>query len=364
MLEQNSKEIHVYVGTYTSSNNNKGIYVYRINSDSGALEFVSTTEGIENPSFLDIDSQRKHLYSVNEVGEFSGEASGGVTAFSIDSKTGKLTYLNQQSSQGKGPCHLSVDKTGQYVLVANYGGGSVSILPIQRNGQIGEATDFVQHQGSSVNQNRQQEPHAHSIMIDPNNRYAFAADLGVDKILIYQLDLAAGKLIPNEHPWVSITPGAGPRHFAFTPNGEYAYLINELDSTITAFTYDNSQGNLNQIQTVPTLPDDFEDVSHCADIHVSPSGKFVYGSNRGHDSLVIFKIEDTGHLSYVDHQLTLGQNPRNFAIDPTGTFLLAANQSTNNIVTFRIDQQTGKLTSTGNIVEVPMPVCIKMIYLP
>ena len=210
MLEQNSKEIHVYVGTYTNSSNNKGIYVYRINSDSGALEFVSTTEGIENPSFLDIDSQRKHLYSVNEVGEFSGEASGAVTAFSIDSKTGKLTYLNQQSSQGKGPCHLSVDKTGQYVLVANYGGGSVSILPIQRDGQIGEATDFVQHQGSSVNQNRQQEPHAHSIMIDPNNRYAFAADLGVDKILIYQLDLAAGKLIPNEHPWVSITPGAGP----------------------------------------------------------------------------------------------------------------------------------------------------------
>jgi len=364
MPEQNSKEIYVYVGTYTNSGKSKGIYVYRISLDSGALQFVSVTEGIENPSFLDIDSQRKHLYSVNEVGEFAGESSGAVTAFSIDSETGELTYLNQQSSRGNGPCHLSIDKTDRYVLVANYGGGSVSILPIQQDGQIGEATDFVQHQGSSANPNRQQEPHAHSIMLGPGNKYAFAADLGVDKILIYQLDLDAGKLIPNDHPWASITPGAGPRHFAFTPNGEYAYLINELDSTMTAFTYDASQGKLSQIQTVPTLPDDFEDVSHCADVHVSPSGKFVYGSNRGHDSLVIFKIEDTGHLSYVGHQLTLGQNPRNFAIDPTGTFLLAANQSTDNIVTFRIDQQTGELTSTGNIVEVPMPVCIKMIYLP
>ena len=364
MPEQNNKQIYVYVGTYTNGNNSKGIYVYRINSDSGALEFVSTTERIENPSFLDIDSQRKYLYSVNEVGEFSGQASGAVTAFSINSKTGELTYLNQQASRGEGPCHLSVDKTSQYVLVANYGGGSVSMLPIQQDGQIGEATDFVQHQGSSIDPNRQQEPHAHSIMIDPHNKYAFAADLGLDKILIYQLDLAAGKLIPNDRPWTLITPGAGPRHFAFTPNGEYAYLINELDSTITAFTYDTSEGNLDQIQTVPTLPSDFENISHCADIHVSPSGKFVYGSNRGHDSLVIFKIEDTGHLSYVDHQSTLGQNPRNFAIDHTGTFLLAANQSTNNIITFKIDQRTGKLTSTGNIVEVPMPVCIKMIYLP
>jgi len=360
MTNQNN-EILVYIGTYTHGES-EGIYVYRMDKSSGALEFSSKATGVENPSFLAIGPQQRYLYAVNEIGQFAGKPSGAVSAFSIDPETWELTFLNQQSSHGTAPCHLCVDKTGQFVLVANYGGGSVCVLPIQDDGSLGEASDFIQHEGKSVNPRRQESPHAHSIIMGPNNQYAFAADLGLDKIMIYQLDLTSGKLKPNDEPWAAVKPGAGPRHFDFHPNGKYAYLINEIDNTITAFTYDETNGTLNEIQAVPTLPEDFTDTSHCADIHVAPSGKFVYGSNRGHDSIVIFAIDEaTGRLTFVDHESVRGQNPRNFAIDPTGTFLLSANQSTDNIVTFRIDQQTGKLTPTGQVTEVPAPVCLKMI---
>ena len=363
MTKQNNEEILVYIGTYTSGKS-EGIYVYRLEQSSGTLSFASKATGVDNPSFLAIHPQQHYLYAVNEIGEFAGKPSGAVSAFSIEEKTGELTYLNQQPSHGTSPCHLSVDKTGQFVLVANYGGGSVCVLPIQDDGQLGEATDFIQHQGSSVNPQRQESPHAHSITQDAANRCAFAADLGLDKIMIYQLDLTQGKLKPNDEPWVQVKGGAGPRHFDFHPNGKYAYLINELDNTLIAFTYDETRGTLREIQTVPTLPDDFEGTSHTADVHVSPSGKFVYGSNRGHDSIVIFAIdEDTGKLTYVGHELTQGKSPRNFAIDPTGTFLLAANHSTDTIVTFRIDQQTGRLMPTGHVTEVPTPVCLKIIHI-
>ena len=372
MAKQHDYEMLVYVGTYTSGKS-EGIYVYRMDKSTSALEFVSKTTGVDNPSFLAIHPQQSYLYAVNEIGEFAGKPSGAVSAFSIDPKTGKLTYLNQQPSHGPGPCHLSIDKTGKFVLVANYSGGSVCVLPIQDDGRLGEATDFIQHQGSSVNPRRQEGPHAHSITLSPDNRYVFAADLGLDKIMIYQFDLAAGKLKPNDEPCVEVKPGAGPRHFDFHPNSRYAYLINELDNTIIAYAYDEVNGTLKEIQTVPTLPKDFEDVSHCADVHVSPSGKFVYGSNRGHDSIVIFAIdaetgaqshpENRGKLTYVGHEPTQGKTPRNFAIDPTGTFLLAANQATDTIITFRIDQQTGKLTPTGHVTEVPQPVCLKIIHL-
>ncbi len=359
--KQNNEDTLVYVGTYTHGES-EGIYVYRIDLFSGAMELVSKATGVDNPSFLAIHPQQRYLYAVNEIGEFAGKPSGAVSAFSIEEKTGELTYLNQQPSHGTGPCYLSVDKTGQFVLVANYGGGSVSVLPIQDDGQLGEATDFVQHQGKSVNPQRQEGPHAHSVILGPTNRYAFVADLGLDKIMVYQLDLTKGKLIPNDEPFCQVKAGAGPRHFAFHPNGRYAYLINELDNTFVAFTYDEINGTLKEVQTVPTLLGDFEDTSYCADVHVSPSGKFVYGSNRGHDSIVIFAIdEDTGKLTYVGHELTQGKTPRGFAIDPTGTFLLAANQSTDTIVTFRIEQQTGKLTPTGCVAKVPAPVCLKVV---
>ena len=363
MSKQNNEEILVYIGTYTRGRS-EGIYVYRMKKSSGALEFVSVAKGINNPSFVAIDPQKRYLYAVSEVGGGANKPSGAVNAFSIDPATGGLIYLNQQSSRGNGPCHLSVDQTGRFVIVVNYGSGSVSVLPIHSDGKLGEATDFVQHQGSSVNPRRQSGPHAHSVTLDRANRYAFVADLGMDKIMIYQIDLTQGKLKPNDEPWAKVKPGAGPRHFAFHPSDRYAYVINEIDSTLTAFTYDGAHGRLREIQTVPTLPEDFSDTSHCADVHVSPSGKFIYGSNRGHDSIVIFEIdEDTGKLTYAGHESTQGKTPRNFAIDPTGTFLLAANQDTDNIVTFQIDQQTGKLTSTGHITEVPTPVCLKMIHI-
>jgi len=355
------EEMLVYVGTYTRGRS-EGIYVYRLDPSSGALEFASKATGLNNPSFLAIDPAQRYLYSVNEVSEFAGKPTGAVSAFSIDHKTWELAYLNTESSLGAGPCYLTVDQTGRFVLVANYSSGSVCALPIQDDGKLGEATGFVQHHGSSVNPRRQKGPHAHSIVLDPANRYAFAADLGLDKIMIYKFDSTHGKLKPNDVPWAKVKDGAGPRHFAFHPSCRYAYLINELDNTLIAFAYDETHGMLRELQTVPALPEDFAGRSYCADVHVHQSGRFVYGSNRGHDSIVIYGIdESTGKLTYVDHEPTQGKNPRNFAIDPTGTFLLAANQDSDNIVTFHIDQKTGRLTSTGNVAEVPTPVCLKMI---
>ncbi len=360
MIKRDNEEILVYIGTYTGGKS-QGIYVYRMDPASGALEFSSMAAGVDNPSYLDFDPQRRYLYAVNEATEFAGKPSGAVSAFSIDTATGKLTYLNQQPSHGGLPCHLSVDQQRKYLLVANYLGGSLCVLPILADGQLGEATDLVSHEGSSVNPGRQGSPHAHSITLDPANRYAFAADLGLDKIMIYQLDLTQGKLRPNDEPWAQVHAGAGPRHFAFHPSLRYAYVINELDSTMSAFTYDDTNGTLKEIQSLSTLPEDFEGTNYPADVHVSPSGNFLYGSNRGHDSIVIYSIdEDTGRLTYVDCEPTQGKNPRNFAIDPTGTLLLAANQDTDNVVTFRIDPETGGLMGTGNVAEVPTPVCLKM----
>ena len=361
MSEQNEGQTLVYVGTYTGGKS-EGIYVYRMDSASGALELASKATGIENPSFLAIAPGKRSLYAVAEVGGSSGRPGGAVSAYSIAPGSGQLTYLNQQPTLGDGPCHLSVDHTGKYVLVANYGSGSLCVLPIESDGRLGESTDFVQHEGSSVDPQRQEGPHAHSITIDAANRFAFAPDLGIDKVMIYRLDLTRGKLVPSDQRFAQIRAGAGPRHFDFHPGGGYAYVINELDSTVTAFAYDGSNGSLRQLQTVSTLPEDFEGTSHTADVHVAPSGRFLYGSNRGHDSIAVFAIdESTGELSFVDREPTQGETPRNFAIDPTGAFLLAANQRTDNIVTFRIDQQSGRLESTGHVAEVPTPVCLKFL---
>lgn len=363
MTGKNNKEILAYVGTYTHGRN-EGIYVYRLDPSSGAPELISKAGGADNPTFLTFHPQQMCLYAVNEMAESAGKPGGAVSAFAIEPKTGELAFLNQQSTLGNGPCYVSVDQTGRYALVANYGSGSVCILPIQPDGRLGEATDFVQHQGSSVNPERQEGPHAHCFIPDPSNRYAFAVDLGLDKILVYQLDLTHGKLKPNDEPWAQVRLGAGPRHLTFHPNGRYAYVINELDSTLIAFTYDGTRGTLREMQTVCAIPEEFEDTNYCADVHVSPSGRFLYGSNRGHDSIVIFAIdEDTGELTCVDYEPTQGGWPRNFAIDPTGTLLLAANQNGDNIVSFRIDQQTGRLAPTGQVAEVPTPVCVKFLTI-
>ncbi len=361
IAKQVIKEVFLYVGTYASARK-EGIYVYRMDLSSGALKLVSSVKGVVNPTFLAFDPQQRYLYAVNEVSRFADKPGGAVSAFRIDRKTGELTYLNQQSSGGAGPCHLSVDKKGKCVIVANYAGGSVSVLPIQHDGRLGKVTDVLRHQGSSVNPQRQEGPHPHSVNLDPANRYVFVPDLGLDKIMIYKLDLTLGKLKPNDEPYVHVKPGAGPRHFAFHSNGRYAYVINELNSTLTVFAYDEKHGRLKAIQTVSTLPEGFNGRSTCADVHISPSGKFIYGSNRGHDSIVIFAIdEDTGKLTHAGHEPTQGRTPRNFALDPTGTFLLAANQNSNTIVIFRIHRRTGKVLSTGHVAEVPRPVCLKML---
>lgn len=355
-----------YIGTYTKNGPNAsgradGLYVCQLNQASGALSIIQTVSEVINPSFVALDPQQRFLYAVDEVLEIDGQPGGAVSAFAVNPADGTLTFLNRQPSHGTDPCHVRVEPSGKFVLASNYGSGSVAMFPIQSDGSLGPASDTVQHVGSSVNPNRQKGPHAHSINPDPTGRFALVADLGLDKVLVYRLDLANGKLVPNDPPSVSVAPGAGPRHLAFHPNGRYAFVINEIGSTLTSLAWDAERGTLREIQTISTLPADFTGTSHCADVHVAPSGKFVYGSNRGHDSIAIFAIDAaTGQLSYVGHESTRGRTPRNFAVDPTGTLLLAANQNTDTIVPFRVDPQTGKLSATGAVSEIPSAVCVEV----
>lgn len=356
----NIKDILVYVGTYTRGES-KGVYIYRLNRDNGGLEPLGYGSCKSSPSFLAFSPGYDYLYAANEIGEYQGERSGALAVWSIDQETGELDFINQSATGGPGPCYVTVDATGKYAFAANYSGGSVAMIPINEDGSLAPASDFVQHVGSSVNERRQGEAHAHSCTIDPTNKYALVADLGMDKIMVYKLDLENGKLVPNDTPFVRLHGGAGPRHFCFSPCGRYGYVINELDSTVTSFVYDADAGTLETIETVSTLPDGWEGQSHCADIHMLSSGRFLYGSNRGHDSIVIMSVDtETGKLTPVGWESTQGNFPRNFCIDPTETFLLAANQNTDNIVSYRIDQETGLLTPTGQETQVPIPVCIKM----
>jgi 6-phosphogluconolactonase len=351
----------VYVGTYTTRGA-EGIYAYRFDPSSGDLSPLGVAARTENPTFLAVAPTKQALYAANEVAELDGQPGGAISAFSVDADTGTLTFLNRQPSLGTGPCHVAVDQTGKFVLAANYGSGSASILPIQPDGRLGPASDFVQHEGFGPNERRQQGPHAHSVTLSPDNRFAFVADLGIDKMMSYQLDLEAGKLVPNDPPWAETYPGAGPRHFAFHPNGRTAYIINELGSSVTVFDYDAERGALREVQTISTLPERFGGRNTCADVHISADGRFLYGSNRGHDSIAIFSIDpEAGTLTAIGHESTKGKTPRNFGLDPSGSFLLAANQDTNNIVAFRVDRETGLLTPTGHQTQVPAPVCIKWL---
>ena len=349
----------VYIGSYASSDED-GIHVYRLDMATGALTHQSGIGGVDSPSFLEISPNRRHLYAIGETSEVNGTPGGAVAAFQIDQQTGALTHLNTESAVGTGPCHISVDHTGCHVLVANYGGGSVAILPINADGSLGAASDFVQHQGSSIDPNRQQEPHAHSIFVTPNNQHAFAPDLGLDKIKIYAIDHDSGKL--SEQRPGEVEPGSGPRHLDFHPNGRYAYVITEMGNTITVFDYDADAGTLNATQAISTLPEGYAETSHTADIHIHPNGKFLYGSNRGHDSIAVYAIDpNNGQLETVEIVATGGNGPRNFGLDPTGTYLIAGNHGSNDIFTFAVDGDTGKLTPTGHRVEVPSPVCHKFI---
>jgi len=323
---------------------------------SGEFTFEWEAKGVLNPSFLDLHPHRNLLYAVNEVGMFAGEEGGGVSAFSVDPVSGELKLLNSYSSRGKDPCYISIEQTGRFALVANYSSGRVAMLPIQTDGRLGPASDVVQQSGSSVDPERQDNPHAHCIRPDPTNRFAIVTDLGADKLLIYHMDLENGKL--NKHAEVKVKPGAGPRHLIFHSNGRYMYLLNELNSTVIVYRYDGDAGSLEEVQTISTLPGGYKGRNLCADLHIC--GNYLYASNRGHDSIVCFFIdENTGKLIYRNHTSTEGKEPRNFAIAPGGDFLLVANQNTHNIVTFRIDAKSGQLSMVGHGVDISMPVCVK-----
>jgi 6-phosphogluconolactonase len=354
----------VYVGTYTGEVS-KGIYRLELDLATGELSAPKLAGRTASPSFLAIHPNHRFLYAVGEIDDFKGKKSGAVNAFAIDPKTGDLTLLNQQPSGGAGPCHLVVDKQGKYVLTANYGGGSACVHPIEKDGRLGKATAFQQHTGSSVNKDRQKEPHAHSINLDPANRFAFVADLGLDKVKIYRFDAEKGTLAPNEPPSALVPPGSGPRHFAFHPSGKYAYVINELKNTVVAFAYDAEGGQLKAFQTISTLPKGFKGASYTAEVVVHPSGKFLYGSNRRGDSIAVFAIDpETGKLTFVGVQGKDVKEPRNFVVEPTGKFLLVANQNASTVIVFRIDQKTGELAPTDIKVDVPTPVCLRMMPVP
>ena len=358
-------ELLVYFGTYTNEKtNSKGIYVSRLDLASGKLTEAELAGETSNPSFLAVHPTHRFLYAANEVREFAGKEGGSVSGFAVDRKTGKLTALNQESTVGRGTAHLTVDKEGRNVLAANYGGGSVAVLPIGPDGMLKPHTAFMQHTGTSINPTRQKGPHAHSINVSPNNRFAYAADLGIDKVMIYRLDAAKGTLTANDPPFAEVKPGSGPRHFAFHPQGRFAYVINELTLTVTAFRADPDRGSLTEIQTVTTLPagETPQPGQSTAEVQVHPSGRFLYGSNRGHNSITVFTIDqNSGQLTFVQNEPTKGDAPRGFGIDPSGRYFLAGNQRSDSVIVYRIDQQSGRLTPTGQMLKVASPVSIKFI---
>ncbi|MBU4366673.1 MAG: lactonase family protein [Verrucomicrobia bacterium] len=353
------------MGTYNIAKGPKeehpGIFIFRFDPCTGRLTATGNIQNVANPSFLCTSKCRNFLYAVNELAEFNGQAGGGVTAFAINRQTGELTALNSQSTAGAHPCYVSIDQTGQWLAVSNYTGGSLALFPLQNYGHIGPLCAFEQHKGHGIAP-QQKTAHVHSAIMEPSNRYLLVADLGLDKIAIYTLDHKSGTLKPHEPLGVSLKPGAGPRHMVFHPNGRFFYVVNELDSTVTVFACIGKEGALEQIQMLPTLPAGFAGFNACADIHVAASGKFLYASNRGHDSVAIFSIDHhTGMLSSTGHVSTQGRNPRNFAIDPAGNFLLVANQDSHTLVTFKIDPAMGLLSPTTQTIQVPSPVCVLFV---
>ena len=347
----------LYVGTYTNDGKSKGIYLVRFDSRSGELRMLGSVDAGPNPSFLAIHPKGSALYAVNETGKFDGKASGGVTAFSIASSTGALTRIGAQSSEGTGPCYISVDRAGRAVLVANYDGGSVALLPVQSGGAIAPATSVIKHTGRGPVADRQGEPHAHCIVTDPSNRFALAADLGADRVFVYRLD---GETLRHvEGGDAVMRPGAGPRHISFHPSGRMVFVSCELDSTVTALRFDAERGSLTALDTQSTLPRGWKAENYPADIHVAPSGRTVYVSNRGHNSIAALSVSNSGALSLKQTVSTEGDWPRNFSLDPSGRWLLVANQKSNSIVVFARDEKHSRLTPMHHQLALPSPVCLR-----
>jgi 6-phosphogluconolactonase len=347
-----------YFGTYTRQKS-KGIYAYQFAPATGKLTPVGLVAETVNPSFLAVHPNGRFLYAANEVSTYKGQPTGSLSAFAIDPATHQLKLLNQVSSKGSGPCHVALDHTGKWLFTANYDSGSVAAFPVHDDGSLGEASSFVQHAGSSVDPQRQRGPHAHDITVSPDNRFVLVNDLGLDQIVVYRLDPVKGMLTPNDPPFGKVAPGSGPRHFAFGKGAKFAYALNEMALTVTAFQYDAAKGSLAEVQTSPTLAEPFAGEKSGAEITVHPNGKFLYASNRGPDSISVFRIDaKTGKLTAIERVPTQGKTPRNFAIDPTGKFLFAANQDSDNVVVFHLDPGTGHLTPAGNVLDVGAPVCV------
>ncbi|NQV23883.1 MAG: lactonase family protein [Rhodopirellula sp.] len=337
------------------------IHAFHFDTKTGVLKPQQTTTDVQHPFFMVISPDGRFLYSI-DTEKFGGSEDEFVAAYAIKDRSGKLERLNQQSAKGSASCYLDIDSTGKTVVLANYSSGSVAALPVRADGSLGAATAFVQHEGSSVDPKRQKAPYAHSIVISPDNRLALAADLGIDKVLVYRLDAANSKLTANEaQSSVSVEPGSGPRHLTFHPNGKSVYLINELKNTVTFFGYEPDSGKLTTQQTISTLPADFDGVTHTADVKITPDGKFLYGTNRGHDSIAFYRIGNDGRLTLIKIEPSLGKGPQNLLITPDGQWLICANMPGNNVVVFKINSDTGELTATGEPVSMPMPSCIRWL---
>lgn len=355
-----AEPLWVFVGTYTGKKS-KGIYRVEFDPATGKLGTPELAAEVTSPSFLAVSPDRKHLFCVCEIDNFKGKKAGGVAGFALDARSGELKPINQESSVGTGPCYLVCDKDGRHVLVANYGGGSAAVLPVSADGKLGAASCFVQHTGTGPDKSRQEAPHVHSINLDAGNRFAVVADLGLDKLFVYRYDPAAGKITRNDPPFVELAPASGPRHLAFHPNGKFAYANEEMASTLTALSYDAAKGEFKVLNSLSTLPEPTKGNS-TAETVVHPNGKFIYTSNRGHNSIAIFAIDPaTGRIKALGHQGEGIKTPRNFNIDPSGKWIIVANQDGDSLIVFAIDPETGMLKPTGQKVEVGSPVCVKFV---
>lgn len=357
-----SPEQFILVGTYTKKEGHvdgkaKGISILKMDAATGTLTPQALVEGIINPSFVTFSPDGNFVYAVSETGDDVGP-SGTVQAFSVDPQTKAMTKLNEQITHGFAPCHVNIDREARCVFVANYVGGVVAIYPIKEDGSLAPASDVKKLVGKGPH-GEQQASHPHAVMLSPDERFAFVPDKGSDKIWAFEIDYANGKLNPSKQPFTKVKAGSGPRHMVFHASGKFAYAINELNASITAFRYDSLSGGLTEIQNITTLPADFKDWNACADIHLLLDGRFLYGSNRGHNSIAIYSVDQaTGMLQVIGHESTHGEVPRNFMIAPGGDFLYVANQNSDNIAHFKVDRETGKLNYIGET-KTPTPVCLK-----